>query len=410
MLSPPSHFAEGSSRPFSLALEAFASIVDTQLNEFDAWCAAKEESICRARSGDSSSLNEFPGIIVSLLSLHRDVAEYMGDTFDILAAIAAQHPPSVRSQARIQSTSLLNALIIAIQSLLSRKGRGAGATPLLRTFTATAEPLWTHVGNWLKLGMDMTPNSSLDVNADNDKLGDEFFVKRDADVPPGASEFWAEGYTLQGGDVDESQSHLGHGLEGVPLFLQPVAQEILAAGKAVGLLRALEVDEFFGEAGNDDEADVGDSRSGSGYVEEYEWLKDWTTFRTLVVEQGGFDGLGSLPNSGGPSSLLPPSDDSAPDTPSSSSPSSLYGDEHDDPEESSMLSIDALSSLVQDYLEPYCRLAQSRLNRVIVVDCELWLHLNSMEDLYFMRRGDVLTDFCDVLFARVRHFTSKIPV
>ena len=42
------------------------------------------------------------------------------------------------------------------------------------------------------------------------------------------------------------------------------------------------------------------------------------------------------------------------------------------------------------------------MTQILVDDCDLWLHLTSIEELYLMRRGDVMVNFLDVLFARVR--------
>ena len=41
------------------------------------------------------------------------------------------------------------------------------------------------------------------------------------------------------------------------------------------------------------------------------------------------------------------------------------------------------------------------LTKVPVDDCELWPHPTSIEDLYLMRKGDAMSNFVDVLFARV---------
>ena len=71
-------------------------------------------------------------------------------------------------------------------------------------------------------------------------------------------------------------------------------------------------------------------------------------------------------------------------------------------------SVDDFSRLVYDDILVPCLRAKKMLTKVLVDDCELWSHLTSIEDLYLMRKGDAMSNFVDVLFARVSVF-SIIP-
>jgi gamma-tubulin complex component 5 len=68
------------------------------------------------------------------------------------------------------------------------------------------------------------------------------------------------------------------------------------------------------------------------------------------------------------------------------------------------LSTDTLSRVVYDELQPHCEATGALLTSVLVDDCGLWRHLAAIEDLYLMRRGDAMSHFTDVLFAKVRGF------
>ena len=128
----------------------------------------------------------------------------------------------------------------------------------------------------------------------------------------------------------------------VPTFLQHIADAVLNSGKSTGLLRAL-------EAQRDD---------------DIKW--EWRLFADLVA---------SVPSSLG----------------TSASTSTLFS-----------VSIDTLSALVYDELLEQCQATGQALTRVLVDNCDLWQNLYALEEIYLMRRGDAMTDFTDILFAKVR--------
>lgn len=68
--------------------------------------------------------------------------------------------------------------------------------------------------------------------------------------------------------------------------------------------------------------------------------------------------------------------------------------------------VDWLAAKVEDTLRPYCQASDERLSAVLVENCGLLVHLHAIEDLYLMRRGDSVSHFLDLVFAKVRRFDS----
>jgi gamma-tubulin complex component 5 len=130
----------------------------------------------------------------------------------------------------------------------------------------------------------------------------------------------------------------------VPAFLGPVVDRVLGAGKAVGLLRMM-----------------GIHFSSENVVGEQHPLLDWKTFARLFE----------------------------------SSAASLRDSE-------------SLSHLISEELSAYCLAAGLRLSRVLTEECELSRHLAAAEGLYLMTRGDVISNFTDVVFAKVRLLLSLV--
>jgi gamma-tubulin complex component 5 len=150
-------------------------------------------------------------------------------------------------------------------------------------------------------------------------------------------DFWAEGYTLRDRQTRESVN-VDSMLENIPVFICNVAADVLGAGKAVGLLRAME---------SEDEA-------GSMTT----WMDKWKSFESLVWI-------------------------------------------HDKSSQIVATSIEELARLVHDELNPQFVAAQAMLTKVIIEDCDLWQHIHAIEDCYLMRRGDTMSHFLDKLFAKV---------
>ncbi|KDR84121.1 hypothetical protein GALMADRAFT_219953 [Galerina marginata CBS 339.88] len=353
--------------------EAFADAIDEAIRAFDAWCAAREEAMCRAYAG----IDEEP-LIVSLLGTERAIRDEYEDSFDVLLEIvqkAFQTKPGAdfslfdevtqMRQPAALTALLLDTLFSSVQQHMERRDT-VTSDALMRVFVRTAEPVWSMVGRWLKDGMGM----GLGVGTGGkygmaDELDDEFFIESSG-VGVGMiglglldPEFWQEGYALREGVLSSGElahvegGSISHGptsiRRAIPLFLEHVAELVLSTGKAVGLMRAL---------------------GGPLFSNVF---NDWKTFGSLIdnnLESLEMDGIRDR-NSG------------------------LFS-----------VSVDTLSRLIYDGLLLHCQETGTRLVKVLVEDCTLWKHLEAIEDLFLMRKGDAMSHFIDVLFTKM---DSSLP-
>ena len=361
----------------SRTLEAFAEAVDFEVRRFDAWCSSREGDICYAQ-GPSGTAEE--PLVVSLLSLEKSVRDEFGTTFDTLKRILEDVTQKASTSRRYQvhfaksivadsptipiwdltevqnnvppaviTTHLLNALLDAVreQDLM---GEILISATLMRVFSKSAEPVWSMIGAWIRDGMPIHDFSSLGAPAvpegdggnDQGCIDDEFFIE-DNEMPLLDPDFWTEGCALRNDGNGVSQV--------LPVFVEHVAQDVLSAGKAVGLLRALG-----GDLQPEDPGEAGAALAAASV--------GWKRFETLIRESDSSGGGG---------------------------------------EETTMLptSAEVLSRIVHDDLHPRYLSAQQALMKVLLEDCELEHHLNVMEDCYFMRRGEVMNHFLDSLFAKM---------
>ncbi|QRV72355.1 gamma-tubulin complex component 5 [Ceratobasidium sp. AG-Ba] len=349
-----------------------------------------------------------------------------------LESIYAIHPA-------LMSKRLLDRLFLAVRAC-NRDGSPSSTIPnansnsasddLMSVFIATTEPLWASVGAWVKWGIDVARDALDDTAAGNDLASDlEFFVRRREGVDVTSSDFWTAGYVLRTNvedeDDDEDEGKLAvvlaashgaavgsrsrglldprsgtlHGVEAqpkglVPDCLMPIAAQVLAAGKAIGLLRAIGV---WGES-------VDGYESLDGEEQEDREDESWPTFAETLKE-AETSGILDLTLESGPLEDLSRYNLDDTIVPDSSLLANQPLDEQPDypiaPSLASEVLLNDLPHILADKVSPRCQIAAFRLNRVLVEDCELWAHLRTMEDLCFMRRGDVMTHFCDVLFARI---------
>lgn len=367
------------SRRTPRTLEAFAEAVAKELNTFDAWCAEREAAVIHAAAGAG------PPLVVSLLSLEKSVIAEFGGLFDVLFGVLGDVFRDAGGSARRESNAMawdaaewmklraaparvtalvLDALLIAVHEC-GLRGEARPAAALFRVFAHTAEPVWVMMRTWLRDGMSTRAGgySTVGIGAvAGGSLDEEFFLE-DNELPVLDPDFWTEGFVLREGTaLSGEEGAEGAGGRTVPTFLAHVADLVLGAGKAVGLLRAL-------GAGAD------------AHDQEYlKWIAGWRSFADIVrptqkiIEQGHTDSSGPV------------------------------------------LSEDVLSNLVYDELALHCQAEQATLAKVIVQECDLWHHLRAIEDLYLMRRGDAMSHFADVLFNRVlisndsRSCRSLIPL
>jgi gamma-tubulin complex component 5 len=361
--APTTVLRSAAQRRASRTQEAFAEAVDAEIRALERWCADREEAILRAQSGLGQPL------VISLLSLERDISTTFGGAFiallDVLRAVvraaggmsdAVTATPvdalsALRTPPARLSALFLNTLLGAAQDC-SLLGDSNAANVLFRVFVHAVEPLWEMAHAWLRDGMHVrtfVDPTAIDLRAGEVGLDDEFFIE-DNELSVLDPDFWADGYILRSDDTEPED--LGGGRSGIPSFLVNIVELVLGAGKAVGLLRALGM-----PTTNDVE------KQGINYQD---WISKWRPFEDTLAAARLYT------------------------SPGASTQGNLA------------VSTAVLSSAIYDEIAPACSSVQATLAHVVIQDCELWYHLYAMEDLYLMRRGDVMSEFADVLFARVR--------
>ncbi|KAG0698698.1 Spc98 family-domain-containing protein [Suillus ampliporus] len=322
----------------SQTIEAFADAVDSQLQSFDRWCANKEEQICRAHAGLGDQL------VVSLLSLEKDVRNAFSTTFDLLLAILRElvgyvmqsdnasdeevwllASLSSRVPPAAVTAHLLDACLRAAEEQ-SSLGDKITAEALTEVFVKSAQPVWAMVGRWIRDGM---PVRDAWEASDNQTLDEEFFVE-DNELPLMDPDFWAEGYVLRTLNDFEAPRGGANTLS-VPAFLE----RILETGKAVGLLRVLGIPLL-----NDADDDPGDDQ--------------WPSLIMLIGQH-----------------------------------------------KKDVSDLESLAHLVSDKIAPCYTSSGAQLTRVLTEDCDISRHITAIEGLYLMTRGDIIGHFSDVLFAKM---------
>jgi gamma-tubulin complex component 5 len=281
---PSSSHTQGA--PSTPTLEAFAAAIDCQVRKFTTWCAAYEEGPCVLHSGPSDKLN-----ICSLLSLEHRTSEFMGASFDLLLSLVHDilslcSPATTNMQApkseecpfnfslvhpSVLCTFMLDALIAAARGE-HLKGLSGSAQLIMDVFTITIEPLWNSLGTWMRRGMAFEHGGTL-WTAGSRKQS-ELFIQRDENIPINHIDFWLDGYKVsdkfsQDLSMEQVRSARPHGFEhhSIPMIFRAFANEILSAGKSVGLLRVLQSDDLL-------------SLEASGFHSHP--LQDWPSFREII--------------------------------------------------------------------------------------------------------------------------------
>ncbi|KAH9179589.1 Spc98 family-domain-containing protein [Lactarius sanguifluus] len=288
-LPEPASRATGHFRQMTRTMEAFSEAVETQIDKFNSWCAARERDIILSLAGS------MPPLYVSLLNLEKTNA----------------------SQDKNLEVWMLLDLPMRFSPFTSK---------------ALMHPIWSMVGLWLKHGMPTRDPASRQGADSLTTLDDEFFIQATG-LPILDPDFWTEGFTIREVDIEAYSS------ESVPLLLSLVGNHVLRAGKAVGLLRILDL-----PLSDDAEA-------------KPTWMTDWPSFTALLQEYN----TGALVKT----------------------------------------SRDHLSRYIHDSISPYCQAPQKRLAQMIASECDLWLHLAAIEELYFMWKGDAMSHFSETIFAKM---------
>jgi gamma-tubulin complex component 5 len=330
-------------RRITRTVEAFSEAVEIQIGLFNSWCASWERDIILSLVGNRSLLT------VSFLKLEKSIRDSFSQVFDALLDVLRK---VMRKASRTQdknmevwmlldlpirfspftmSTLLLDTLLTAADSS-SSNGEMETSKALMRVFAASAEPIWTTTGLWLKHGMQ-TQDQALAQEGDSlAALNDEFFI-RDNGLSILDHDFWTDGFTVCEANPEAQAS------ESASVLLDLMANHVLRAGKAVGLLRILDL-----SLDNDS-------------TPESTWMTDWPTFAALLR---GHHAAALVETS----------------------------KEH-------------LARFVHDIIVPRCQIPQKRLAQVALSECDLWLHLTAIEELYLMRKGDSISYFSGALFAKV---------
>lgn len=343
-------------------------------------------------------------VVVSLLSLEKSIKDTFEDVFGVLLDVIHQvlGRPTARTtevqessdgvkeedlkselfqwaipRAAASSTTahLLDTLFSSVQTHLER-GERLAADAVMRVFVRAAEPVWGMVGRWLKDGMsvenDSSPGSGWGTHGSGE-LEEEFFIECNGlgiGIGGGMGglldpDFWKEGFTLRDGvgpseaeaeDDFWDEGATGGGTRkrrGIPTFLRHIAEPVLSAGKSVGLLKVLGLMPSLHGAGKGED-------EGGGALASWKWR----SFAKLVIAETGQD--------------------------EQSRGTGLFS-----------ISVDTLSRLIYDELATYCQDIGMRVSNALVDECELWRHMGTVEDLFLMRRGDIMSHFSDVLFAKV---------
>ncbi len=330
-------------RRITRTVEAFSEAVEIQIGLFNSWCASRERDIILSFVGNG------PPLTVSLLNLEKSVRDSSSQVFDALLDVLRKVMRKasgtedknmevwmlldlpIRFSPFIMSTLLLDTLLTAADRS-SSNGERETSKALMQVFAASAEPIWTMTGLWLKYGMPTQDRTLMQEGNGLTTFDDEFFIQ-DNDLSILDSDFWTDGFTIREANPE------AHASESASVLLDLMANHVLRAGKGVGLLRILDLPLI-----NDG-------------APESIWMTDWPMFTALLNEHHA-------------AALVETSK------------------EH-------------LARFIHDIILPRCRTPQKRLAQVVISECDLWLHLTAIEELYLMRKGDAISYFSDTIFAKV---------
>ncbi|KAI0347511.1 hypothetical protein BDW22DRAFT_1368198 [Trametopsis cervina] len=343
----PSSAVNGSSirpRRTTRTVEAFSEAIGSQIRHIDTWCAQEEENISMAQAGI------VPPSVCSLLNLKSRLEDEFADTFAILLGIVR-----VVVQRATRSPSPILA-VWTFHDLPKRMHPAAISAHLLNAIFKEIQHASTMRSDTsLKFLLPVFCESMAPLwNMLHRWLKEGMPIRDGGMGAPSVGyqhssldeEFFIEDNELVLLDPDFwSECFVlrdgmadDAGYTSVPDFLVHIAPHALAAGKAIGLLRTLGV-------------------PVSMEQESQALLTQWQSFDALLWEPGE----------------------------TTKSPGSLIN----------------FPKYVYDKLLPLCQGTAQMLSQMLVQECDVWEHLTAMEDLYLMRRGDVMSNFLDVLFARM---------
>ena len=363
----------------------FAGAVQHFLREFHLWLADREQELILALAGRME-----PGkkpLVATVAAFAHHLKRFL-PSFTLLEDIIDNLPslPTTTAPSKL-ANGLLDTLYRCV-SCHHSIGEYQIATDLERILLHTSEPMWVSVGRWLQHGIQTD-----EAHTHGGKLSPEFFIQREpvSVARTGDSHYWTDGYSLR--HQDDAEGGRAE-LLAVPAIFGDLGPGLLSAGKAVGLLRQLGVSAMFAEAGEDEWPGVGCNPA------------KWASIACAVDTEDSFPDLFPADKVWDPPPTSihlfalkprwtppPPPPARLPKPPSHTS---------DPPAQPPALpsTVDFPTAL-SGYLSPLIRLLQYKLHRVIVDDCGLLAHLDAIEGLFLMRRGECLGDWTDKIWRKV---------
>lgn len=338
----PTHFL-ASSYHHPKTVESFAEAVNIEIQAFEKWCSVRETDICTAVAGHGT------GLVVSLLSLEKATRDTFASTFltllDIIRDLASK-------TAKAGSSAPRNAFEFThgrsppavITALLLNSLLFAVQDHLSMADTVTSQTLirvFAHTSEpvWQMVLRWLRNGTPAGDSAKRRESFGDASIDREFFIEDNELAILDPDYWSEGFVLRESDTeNQSAGLTSVPVFLGNIANPLLQSGKATGLLRALGVP--------------------SKPLQELDPI-----FPSI-------------------SAVL-------------ASHNSLVGITED------TMSTDTFSRIVYDNLFHHCQATGQLLTAVLTDECNVRHHLNVIEDLFLMRRGDIMTHFADSLFARV---------
>ncbi|PWN46086.1 hypothetical protein IE81DRAFT_82745 [Ceraceosorus guamensis] len=255
-IAGPSLVTAQSFRSFGGAL---SEVLGRTNHQFAAYDAAIAKALVRG-AGEAPPMTTLTELmtkvdcaVATLLELEEIAREV--DLFQARSSLELRAPTPFRSV-----TPLLDALLAAVRfEVAFSEGRDVKlrehAQPdpeeLARCFLATASPLWDEARRWIVHGMPMASQPSDEdlsptarVQRSQRLAATCSFFQHDHRLSPTDTTFWTEAWTLGALEQERGVGSSEDAPRSVPLppvFLigKGLAQEILSAGKAVGLLRLL---------------------------------------------------------------------------------------------------------------------------------------------------------------------------
>ncbi|KAI6040406.1 Spc98 family-domain-containing protein [Pisolithus marmoratus] len=344
-LPSPAHLLSHSIR--SRTIEAFSDAVDMQIQHFDSWCVAKEEAICRASAGLGDPL------VVSLLNLSKDVRDTFAGTFDVLLNLLHRLVAYIS-----QSHDRRDLAVWKIPNMPTRIPPSAVSALLL-------DLLLEAVQEQAALGNAQTSDAIMSVLARTAEptwemvgewLLDGMPVQppwHAADAPNLDEEFFIEDNELQIMDPDFWLD--GYVLRGpVTLEENQKTQPAVPAFLESAVIQVLGAGKAVGLL-----REMGTQVLTKHSEKE---LLNWGTFTALTAAN-----------------------------------STVFRDS------------EALSRLISEEISTYCLTVAMRLSQVMTEQCGLQRHLSAIHGLFLTTRGDDISNFTDILFAKMdtqQHWTD----